>query len=121
MNPLQMKALMASAAVTMALHPTHFQPHQPVSTPSKPQPTTDREVFKDLHVQELKTALDSITHQMASVRAKKHWQREELEVLKLHRRLLSGCLSVLENATEVTMEQLLQADELLDAYKHATS
>ncbi len=91
-------------------------------TPNEaPPPVIDTELFKDLHIAELKSALTGITVQMASVRAKKHWQRAELDVLKHHRRLLSGCLAVLENTPSVTMEQLLQADELLDAYKHATS
>ncbi len=89
--------------------------------PTTAKPPKDRELFKDLHINELKSALNSITVQMASVRAKKHWQREELEVLKHHRKTISGCLSSLENSETVTTEQLLRADEVLDAYKHATS
>lgn len=117
MNHINIKAMVAAAALASAMHPTHFEPHQPPSP--KPKPFSDNEHFKELHIAELKAALSEITFRMANVRAKKHWQRAELDTLKHHRKLLSSCLSSLENATSVTGEQLLQADELLDAYRNA--
>lgn len=88
-----------------------------ISSPQKPVP--ERDVFADFHVQELKSALDEITYRMASVRAKRHWQRSELDLLKQHRRNLSTCLNAIENAAELTSELLLTADSAVEAYKAA--
>lgn len=78
------------------------------------EPST--ELFADFHTKELKVALEDIRIRMQSVRAKRHWQREELALLKTHRRILSTCVSALDNAKTITLEQLTNVDAALQDY-----
>ena len=85
------------------------------------KPTTDRDFFPDFQVKDLRASLDDITVRMKNVRAKKNWQRQELELLKQHRRILSGHLNAIENAAVITPELLNNADNAVEDYRNAVS
>lgn len=109
-------AIAALASATLIASPSSG-----IKLPEVWKPTTDRDFFPDFQVKDLRASLDDITVRMKNVRAKKNWQRQELELLKQHRRILSGHLNAIENAAVITPELLNNADNAVEDYRNAVS